>query len=157
MLAFFALRILPINYAGLLLIVFGLSLLVLEVKVTSYGLLTAGGLASLLFGSMILVDSPVPELQLNLRLVIPILLGVASVAVFLARLAVMSQRQETVTGPAAMIGEIGRALTAIEPGGSGRVVTHGEIWTATAAEPIASGDPVSVTGLIGLTLTVRKP
>lgn len=156
LLAFFALRILPVNYAGLLLIVFGLSLLVLEVKVTSYGLLTAGGLASLLFGSMILVDSPVPELQLNLRLVIPTLLGVAAVAVFLARLAVVSQRQRPVTGPAAMIGEIGRALTAIEPGASGRVVTHGEIWTATAEEPIASGDQVSVTGLIGLTLTVRK-
>jgi membrane-bound serine protease (ClpP class) len=156
LLAFFALRILPVNYAGLLLMVFGLSLLVLEVKVTSYGLLTAGGLASLLFGSMILVDSPVPELQLNLRLVIPILLGVAAVAVFLARLAVKSQQQRPVTGAAAMIGEIGRALTAIEPGERGRVVTHGEIWTATAQEPIASGDPVSVTGLIGLTLTVRK-
>jgi membrane-bound serine protease (ClpP class) len=88
--------------------------------------------------------------------VIPILLGVAAVAVFLARLAVKSQQQRPVTGAAAMIGEIGRALTAIEPGERGRVVTHGEIWTATAQEPIASGDPVSVTGLIGLTLTVRK-
>ena len=156
LLAFFAFQILPVNYAGLLLIVFGLSLLVLEVKVPSYGVLTAGGLASLLFGSMILMDSSEPELQLNLGLVIPIVLGVALVAVFLARLAVASQRQRPVTGLVAMIGEVGFALTVIEPGGRGRVATHGEIWTATAQESIAAGEPVSVTGIDGLTLTVRK-
>ena len=87
LLAFFALQILPVNYAGLLLILFGLSLLMLEVKIASYGLLTAGGLASLLFGSMILTDSSVPELQVSLRLVLPIVLGVAGIAVFLARMA----------------------------------------------------------------------
>jgi len=156
LLAFFAFQILPVNYAGVLLILFGLSLLVLEVKVTSYGLLTAGGLASLLFGSMILMDSSVPELQLSLRLVIPTVLGVAAIAVFLSRLAVMSQRQAPVTGAAAMIGEVGRALTVIEPGGTGRVATHGEIWTASASERIAAGESVSVTDIDGLKLTVRK-
>src|SRR6185436_11423433 len=79
LLAFFAFQILPVNYAGLLLILFGLLLLVLEIKITSYGLLTAGGLASLLFGSMILMDSAVPELQLSLRLVLPIVFGLASI------------------------------------------------------------------------------
>src|SRR5207253_4270231 len=77
LLAFFAFQILPVNYAGVLLILFGLSLLVLEVKVASYGLLTAGGLASLTFGSMILMDSSVPELQLSLRLVVPIVVALA--------------------------------------------------------------------------------
>ena len=156
LLAFFALQILPVNYAGLLLILFGLSLLVLEVKVSSYGLLTAGGLASLLFGSTILMDSSVPELQVSLRLVLPIVFGVAGIAVFLARMGVASQRQGSVTGGPGMVGEIGRALTAIEPGGIGRVATHGEIWTATATESIAEGDAVSVTRLDGLTLTIRK-
>ncbi|MBI3492422.1 MAG: nodulation protein NfeD [Acidobacteria bacterium] len=156
LLAFFAFQILPVNYAGLMLILFGFSLLVLEVKVTSYGLLTAGGLASLLFGSMILMDSSVPDLQLSLRLVLPIVFGVAAIAVFLTRLAVTSQRQRPVTGVSAMIGEVGRALTTIEPGGAGRVATHGEIWTAIAQEPIAEGDSVSVTHVDGLTLTVRK-
>jgi membrane-bound serine protease (ClpP class) len=156
LLAFFALQILPVNYAGLLLIVFGLSLLVLEVKVASYGLLTAGGLASLLFGSTILMDSSVPELQVSLRLVLPIVFGVAGIAAVLARMAVASQRLRPVTGVAGMIGEVGRALTAIEPGGIGRVVTHGEIWTAKATEAIAEGDAVSVTSLDGLTLTIRK-
>ena len=75
LLAFFAFQILPVNYAGLSLIIFGLSLLVLEVKIASYGLLTAGGLASLTFGSMILMDSSLPELQLSLRLVFPIVVG----------------------------------------------------------------------------------
>ena len=156
LLAFFALQILPVNYAGLLLILFGLSLLVLEVKVTSYGLLTAGGIASLTFGSMILMDTSVPELQLSLRLVLPMVVGVSAVAIFLTRLAVASQRQPPVTGVAGMIGEVGRALTDIEPGTTGRVATHGEIWTATATESIARGDPISVTRVEGLTLTVRK-
>jgi membrane-bound serine protease (ClpP class) len=156
LLAFFAFQILPVNYAGLCLILFGLSLLVLEVKVTSYGLLTTGGLASLTVGSMILMDSSVPELQLSLRLVIPVVFGVGGIALFLARMAVASQRQGPVTGVAGMIGEAGVALLAIEPGRMGRVSARGEIWTATAAEPIAEGQPVCVTGVDGLTLTVRK-
>jgi membrane-bound serine protease (ClpP class) len=157
LLAFFAFQVLPVNYAGVLLILFGLSLLVLEVKVTSYGLLTAGGLASLTFGSMILMDSSLPpELQLSLRLVIPVVLGVGGIALFLARMAVASQRQGSVTGVAGMIGEVGVALTAIEPGRIGRVVARGEIWTATATEPIAEGQSVCVTSIDGLTVTVRK-
>jgi membrane-bound serine protease (ClpP class) len=156
LLAFFAFQILPVNYAGLLLMLFGLLLLMLEVKVTSYGLLTAGGLASLLFGSMILMDSSVPELQLSLRLVLPLVFGLATIAVFLVRLAVASQRRQPVTGVASMIGEFGYALTAIEPGGAGRVATHGEIWRAIAREPIAEGDRLQITDVDGLTVTVRK-
>jgi membrane-bound serine protease (ClpP class) len=145
-----------VNYAGLLLILFGLSLLMLEVKIASYGLLTAGGLTSLLFGSIILTDSSVPELHVSLRLVLPIVLGVAGIAVFLGRMGVASQRHPRVTGVAAMIGQAGRALTAIEPGRVGRVATRGEIWTAIATEPIAEGEWVCVTSVDGLTLTVRK-
>ena len=156
LLAFFALQILPVNYAGLLLMLFGLLLLMLEVKITSYGLLTAGGLASLLFGSMILMDSSVPELQLSLRLVLPIVIGLASIVIFLVRLAVASQRRPPVTGVARMIGEFGYALTSIEPGRAGRVATHGEIWRAIAGEPIAEGDRLRITEVDGLTVTVRK-
>jgi membrane-bound serine protease (ClpP class) len=156
LLAFFSLQILPVNYAGLLLMLFGLLLLMLEVKVTSYGLLAAGGLASLLFGSMILMDASVPELQLSLRLVVPIVIGLASIVVFLVRLAVTSQRRQPVTGVARMIGEFGYALTAIAPGAAGRVATHGEIWRAIAREPIAEGDRLQITDVDGLTVTVRK-
>ena len=156
LLAFFAFQILPVNYAGLLLILFGLLLLVLELKITSYGLLTAGGLASLIFGSMILMDSSEPDLQLSLRFVLPIVFGLGGIGIFLTRLAVASQRIRPVTGAAGMIGEVGKALTAIEPGKIGRVATHGETWKATAEEPIAEGDRVLLTRVDGLTLTVRK-
>ena len=156
LLAFFALQILPVNYAGLLLIAFGVGLLILELKIPSYGLLTAGGLASFVFGSMILMDSDVPELRVSLRLVLPIVIAVAVIAVVLVRLGVASQRREPVTGVAGMIGGTGRALTPIVPGAVGRITTHGEIWTARAQEPIAEGDPVAVVEVDGLTLTVRK-
>ena len=155
LLAFFAFSILPVNYAGLLLILFGLLLLALEIKVVSYGLLTAGGLASLVFGSMILVDSSVPELQLSPGIVVPVVLGFAAIGMFLARLGVASQRRPAVTGAASMIGEIGQALTPIEPGRPGRVAAHGEIWQASAVESIPEGARVRVTHIDGLMLTVR--
>jgi membrane-bound serine protease (ClpP class) len=156
LLAFFALQVLPVNFAGLLLILFGLLLLALEIKVTSYGLLTAGGLASLVFGSMILMDSPIPELQLSLRVVLPVVFGFAGIAVFLVRLGVASQQRPAVTGVAGMIGEVGRALTDIGPVSPGRVATHGEIWEATSEEPITAGARVRVTRVDGLQLAVRK-
>src|ERR671911_232488 len=104
LLAFFSLQLLPVNYAGLLLILLGMLLLILEIKVTSYGLLTVGGAASLIFGSMILVDSSAPELQLDLRLILPVVGAVVVIAALLVRLAVSSHRQRAVTGEAGMIG-----------------------------------------------------
>jgi membrane-bound serine protease (ClpP class) len=156
LLAFFALQMLPVNYAGLLLILFGLLLFAVEIKVPSYGLLTVGGLASLVFGSMILVDSPIPELQLSLRVVLPVVIGFAGIAMFLVRLGVASQRQPAVTGVAGMIGEVGHAITAIGPERRGRVATHGEIWEATSEDTIPEGARVRVSRVDGLRLVVRK-
>jgi membrane-bound serine protease (ClpP class) len=156
LLAFFAFSILPVNFAGLLLILFGLALLVLEIKVTSYGLLTGGGLLSLVLGSMILMDSPLPELQLSLRIVLPIVLGFAAVAMLLVRLGVNAQRLPAATGLSAMIGEPGVVLKAIDPDRLGRVSTHGEIWQARAEEAIPEGARVRTTGVDGLTLLVRR-
>ena len=155
LLAFFAFQVLPVNYAGIALIVFGIILLVLEVKVASFGLLGAGGILSLFLGSIMLVDSPLPALQIGMRVIVPTVLTTAGVLVFLVRLAVQAQRQKAVTGDSGMIGEAGRALTSIDPGGTGRVQTHGEIWTATASEPITAGDVVRVEWVEGLLLTVR--
>jgi membrane-bound serine protease (ClpP class) len=156
LLAFFAFAVLPVNYAGLLLILFGLLLFMLEIKVTSFGLLTAGGLVSLIVGSMILIDSPLPELQLDLRMVAPIVIGLAAIAMGLARLALAAQRQAPVTGTTGMLGEIGEVLTAIAPDRPGRVAAHGEIWQATATEGIPESTRVRVTGVNGLVLTVRR-
>jgi membrane-bound serine protease (ClpP class) len=156
LLAFFALQVLPVSFAGVLLILLGLVLLILEVKVTSFGVLAVGGIAALFFGSLMLIDSPLPELQIGLRLIVPVTLSLAGILLFLVNLAVQAQQQRPVTGAAGMIDETGNALTSIDPGGVGRVRTHGEIWTATADEHIAAGERVKVTDVKGLLLRVRK-
>jgi membrane-bound serine protease (ClpP class) len=156
LLAFFAFQVLPVSYAAIGLMMFGVALLILEVKVTSFGLLAVGGVTSLLLGSMMLMDSPLPELQIGLRMILPVTLGVSGIILFLVRLAVEAQRTPAVTGDEGMLGETGRALSAIEPGGLGRILTHGEIWTATANEPIPADDGVRVVGVKGLLLTVER-
>lgn len=155
LLAFFAFQVLPVNLAGVALIIFGIILLIFEVKVTSYGLLGAGGVLSLLLGSMMLIDSPLPELQVGLRLIVPITLAVSGILLFLVRLAVQAQLTRPITGEVGMIDKLGQALSAIVPGGVGSVRTHGEIWTAQSAEPINAGETVRVVGVNGLMLTVR--
>ena len=156
LLAFFAFQVLPVNYAGILLILFGLALLVLEVKLASFGLLAVGGIISLFLGSLMLIDSPLPELQIGLRFIVPVTLGISGILLFLVTLAVNAQRARPVTGASAMLDEIAHALTPIEPGATGSVRTHGEIWTATADEPIEAGSPVRVTAVNGLLLRVTS-
>ena len=156
LLAFFALQVLPINYVGLLLMLFGLVLFALEIKVTSYGLLTIGGIISLILGSLMLIDSPAPELQLSLSLILSVVLGFTAIAASLIRLAVKAQKIATVTGAEGLIGETGRAIDSIAPGATGRVQVHGEIWNAIATDAMAIGDRATVTHVHGLTLTVRK-
>jgi membrane-bound serine protease (ClpP class) len=156
LLAFFALQVLPINYAGLLLMLFGVVLLALEVKVTSFGLLAAGGIVSLIFGSLMLIDSPAPELQLSISLVLSVVLGFTAIAGFLVRLALVAHRAPAVSGVEGLAAEHGEALTPITPDAQGRVRVHGENWLATANETIAAGDRIKVVRVEGLTLTVRK-
>ncbi|HYT73478.1 MAG TPA: nodulation protein NfeD [Vicinamibacterales bacterium] len=156
LLAFFALQVLPVSYAGLLLMLLGFALLVIEVKVASHGLLAVGGIASLLFGSLMLIDSPLPEMQIGLRLILPITLALSGIMLVLVRLGFKAQHQPAVTGESGMLQAPAEALTSIEPGGVGRVATHGEIWAATAAEPIHAGDRLVVTEVHGLVLTVVK-
>jgi membrane-bound serine protease (ClpP class) len=155
-LAFFAFQVLPVSYAGVLLIMFGFVLLILEVKVTSHGLLAVGGITSLFFGSIMLIDSPLPEMQIGLRLILPIIFALGGIILFLVRLGIASQRRPAVTGESGMLHAVAEALTSIEPGGVGRVSTRGEIWTATALDPISAGEKVVVTGVQGLLLTVGK-
>lgn len=156
LLAFFALQVLPVSYAGVLLILLGFLLLVLEMKIVSHGLLAAGGILSLLFGSLMLIDSPLPEMQIGLRLILPVVVTLSGIVLFLVALGLKAQNQPAVTGESGMLHAPGQALTAIEPGGVGRVSTHGEIWSATALEAIRPGEPVEVVGVHGLTLTVKR-
>jgi membrane-bound serine protease (ClpP class) len=156
LLAFFTFQVLPVSYAGVLLILFGLVLLVLEIKVTSYGVLAVGGIVSLTLGSMILIDAPTPELRVSLSLIVPVVLALSAIVLFLVRLAVVSQRRRPVTGADGMLGERGTALTRIPAGGEGQIALHGETWTAFSPEPIEAGERVRVTGLDGLTVTVSR-
>jgi membrane-bound serine protease (ClpP class) len=156
LLAFFAFQVLPVNYAGVLLILFGVALLILEVKVTSHGVLSVGGIASLLFGSLMLMDSDRPELRVGLTVILPVVGGLSTILIVLVRLGIQAQRRRSVTGTSGMLGEVGRAMTDIGPNRPGQVQTHGEIWRARAAEPIAAGESVRVVAVDGLTLTVGR-
>jgi membrane-bound serine protease (ClpP class) len=156
LLASFALQLLPVNYAGLGLTLFGLLLLVLELKVTSYGLLAVGGLVSLVFGSLMLMDSPSPEMRVSLSVIFPMVAGFVAVTGLLIRLAVTAQRQAPVTGSAGMIGQVGEAVTTLEPGAVGQIHVHGELWRARASDAIPPGGRVRVLQIDGLTLTVAK-
>ncbi len=142
LLAVFAFQILPINYVGLLLIVLAIALFIIEVKVHSYGALTAGGVVAMIIGSMMLIDSPLPELRPSLRLIIPVALGVSVVCVFLVTLVVRAHARRALTGREGMVGEIGTARTDLDP--SGRVFVHGEIWEADAIGPVRAGEKVRV-------------
>jgi membrane-bound serine protease (ClpP class) len=153
LLAFLAFQVLPINVSGLLLVVLGIGLLILELKLPSYGVLGVGGTISLVLGSIVMMDST-PELRVGLQLVIPTALAFATIFLFLGRLAMVAQRQPPVTGVDALIGMEGRAISRVTSEDLGQVAIRGEIWSATASSPIAAGSPIHVVALRGLTLTV---
>jgi membrane-bound serine protease (ClpP class) len=157
LLAFFALQILPVDTTGLLLILFGLGLLVLELKVPSFGVLGIGGTVSLLVGSIMLTrEIPgLPGVTVSLTVILPVVLGLAAIFLFLGRLALKSQARPPTTGAEGMIGEEGRARTAIAPDVPGQVDVHGEIWHARSREPLPPGVRVRVVEVHGLTLLVE--
>ena len=157
LLAFFAFQILPINYVGLLLILFGLLLLMAEMMTTTFGLLATGGIVSMVLGAVMLVDSPAPELQLGWPFIVASMTGLGAITALLARMGVRAQMTRPVTGSAGMIEEVGKALSPIGPGTPGRVATHGEIWAAMSDEDINEGDQVRVVSVDGMRLTVRRP
>ena len=154
LLAFFAFQVLPVNATGILLIILGLALLLLEVKVPSFGVLGIGGVVALLAGS-VMVTSEVPGIRVRYRVLVSVALALAAIVLFLGRLAMQAQRAKPVTGADGLIGEHGQTLTPIEPDRPGQVSVHGEIWRATARQMIASGARVRVTALDGLTLSVE--
>lgn len=150
----FASQIIPVNWAGVLLILLAVALFAAEVKVTSYGLLTVGGLLAMTLGGMMLVDSTLPELQVGLDTILPIVLVFAVFTLALVRLVVQSQLRKPATGMEGLAGISGRAVTDLDP--EGWVLVQGERWRARAEETVAEGDPVRVVGGEGLWLQVQK-
>jgi membrane-bound serine protease (ClpP class) len=154
LLAFFAFQILPVDTAGLLLVVFGILLLGLELAIPSFGALGVGGTISLVIGSVMLTDT-VPGVSVSLGIVAPVALGFAAVFLLLGRLALRAFKQAPATGAEALVGAIARARTALAPGAPGQVDLHGEIWTAVSPTAVEPGGAVRVARIDGLTLTVE--
>ena len=155
LLALYALQSLPTNYAGIGLILLGAILFLLEIKVTSYGALTLGGLVSLVLGSLMLFESPQAWARVSLKVLVPSLIGFASFFILCAWLVVRSQRRPVTTGLATLIGEQGRVVEGIAAGGRGRIVFHGEMWTAESEQPVMAGQSVEVVAIEGRIARIR--
>lgn len=151
-LALSAISVLPINWAGIALLVLSFAFFVLEAKFVSHGILAAGGVAAMIMGSLLLVNGP-PEMKIRMSTALSVALPFAGIAVFLVSLVVHARAQKVSTGSAAMQSAIGVALTALAP--RGKVFVHGEYWDAVSATPVAAGASVRVIGVQGLTLQVE--
>lgn len=143
LLGLYSISVLPIDWAGVALIFVALVLFLLEVKVASYGLLTIGGLICFVLGSLMLFEAPIPDMRVSLGVVLPTAIVLAGVTAFLLNRVVRAHRLRPLTGEEGLIGEIGTALSDIDPAGKVRV--HGEYWDArTKVGAIAAGTRVRV-------------
>jgi len=150
----FAFQMLPISWTGAALIALALVLFILEIKVTSHGALTIGGIVAMLVGSIMLIDSPQPFMRVSLSVIIPSVLFTALFFLFAVGMGVRAQRRRVTTGREGLVGEEGSAKGDVHVTGS--VFVHGEFWNATSDEPISDGSRVEVMGVEGLKLKVRR-
>jgi len=153
-LALYGFNFVPINYAGLLLIVTALVLFALEAKLTAHGVLAAGGILAMVLGAMILVKSPWPEARIHLPTALSVALPLALITIILLRLVIAAKLRKAVTGDQGMIGEMGVVRADLSP--AGKVLVHGELWDAHAATAIPRGARVRVRKIEGLTLEVES-
>ena len=156
-LAFFAFQVLPINYAGLALIIVGIILFILEITITSYGLLTIGGLISMILGSMMLFnveEAPQALYRVSLAVIIPVVICTLIFFVVALSYVVKAHKHRPTTGREGIVGEIGIAATDISP--TGTVKVHGEIWRARATQPILKGAQIIVKAVERMVLTVEE-
>jgi membrane-bound serine protease (ClpP class) len=161
-LGLYGLHTLPINYAGLGLIILAIILFIAEIKITSYGMLTVGGVISLFLGSFMLIDtdSPLEIVEISLSVIITTVLVVSGLFILLIWLVVRAHRRKVVTGEEGLIGEICEVIDKIETGKTGAVKMRGEIWNAVLPsgnnEEISAKTKVKVVAVNNLTLTVQK-
>jgi membrane-bound serine protease (ClpP class) len=152
-LGFYALSVLPINAAGLALLALAAIFFVLEIKVTSYGLLTLAGVTCLVLGGLMLFDTADPAMRVSLEVIVGAALAAVAVVLFLMLQVLRAHRNRVRTGAEGMVAERGRAWGDLAP--HGKVFVHGEIWDAVADAPIPKGQPVEVVAVDGMTLRVR--
>jgi len=150
--AFYSLQTLPINYAGVLLILVGVVLFILEIKVTSYGILTLGGITSMVLGGLLLVKTDAPFMQVSLAFLLPTILTAAALMLGMTWLALKARHRKPVSGVESLLGAVAVAKTDLHP--RGQVFVQGELWEAVSEQPIRAGEETEVTGIEGLTLRV---
>ena len=155
-LALYAFSVIPVNYAGLALIVLAIILFILDLKLNTGGMVSIAGIVSLLIGSFILIDSDAPYLQIARSLIIGLSLAVSAFLILVIRAVYKVHRKKPVTGSIGMIGSGGKVIEKLNP--SGFIKTHGEIWKAISADKkmIKKGSPVEVVKVEGLLLFVKK-
>jgi membrane-bound serine protease (ClpP class) len=154
-LAFFALQTLPVNYAGILLIVLAIIFFIMEMKIASYGLLSVAGVLSLLLGSLMMFKGTGPDMTLSLSVLLPTLILVSGFFVFVAGLVFRAQMSKPRTGTKGLVGEIGIVKKALIPEKEGKVFIHGELWNARAQKAINENTQVRVIKVINLLLEVE--
>ncbi|HBE43165.1 MAG TPA: serine protease, partial [Bacteroidales bacterium] len=155
--AFYSLHTLPVNYAGLALIIFSIILFIAEIKVVSHGLLTIGGVISLILGSIMLIDadSTLEVMKISWKVILVIVIFTVAFFVFAIGFGIRAQTRKPTTGAEGIIGETGEAISNLDPEGQVRV--HGELWHAESPDGfISQGTKVIVTGISNLKLTVSK-
>jgi membrane-bound serine protease (ClpP class) len=154
LLALYAFQALPVSYAAIALIVLGVGLLIAEIKIVSHGLLAVGGVIALTLGSLMLFESPYPELEVSLGVIIPTVVTLSAIILFVLARALRAQTARVTTGAQGLLGEIGVTSSKLDP--EGTVFVHGELWNARGAQPIAKGEKIRVIQVDGLRLVVDK-
>ena len=152
-LAFFAFQTLPVNYAGILLIILAMIFFIMEMMITSYGLLSIAGVTSLFLGSLMLFENASPELRVAWQVFLPTIVIVSAFFVTLASLVFKAQVSKPKTGANGLVGEIGVVKEDIMP--EGKVFVHGELWNATSKNRISKGAKVRVIKVVNLVLDVE--
>jgi membrane-bound serine protease (ClpP class) len=158
LLAFLAFQSLPVNYVGVMLIIVGLIMLLLEIKVTSYGALSIGGVTALVLGSLLLFDPGNPFGSIPLRVILPAVVFSAVFFLVIIGLGLAAQRRRHFTGLEALTGETGELITETSAGSEGhmgRVHVSGEIWQCRCDVPLKAGDKVKIIGRAGRILLVE--
>jgi membrane-bound serine protease (ClpP class) len=154
LMAFFGLSTLPVNYSGILLIIFGVILFIAEIKVMSHGMLTVGGVISLVMGSVLLFDTQEPALRISLQVLIPAVVVASAFFIVVIWMAIKAQLRKHSTGAEAMVAAEAQAVTDIA--NEGKVFLKGEYWKATSNKPIKKGTKVKIIKVEGLNLIVEE-
>jgi membrane-bound serine protease (ClpP class) len=154
-LALYAMHLLPVNVAGVLLIVIAVTLFVLEAKYTSHGILLAGGVIAMIFGAIFLIRSPLTSGGVSLGMAVAVTLPFAALSVFLMKLVLRSRKWKQAAGAEEMLGEQGIATNGLKSGIEGMIRIHGETWRAITDQDVAAGEAVRVRKIEGLKLYVE--